>query len=175
MNKSETIGALAKGCEIKVVPFANKYVAVSNGTVISLIKKRPKILKPITLGKYVGLQIVHNDGKVKKEYLHRIIARTFLGEPQEGEECAHIDGNRLNSSLENLQWVSRSINHSHKHAHGTAANGEANPMHKLTEDDVRQMREIRKDGLSYSAIAQRFYVSTMTAHRAIKRVSWGHI
>ena len=175
MQKSETITKLAAGHETRVVPFANKYIAVSNGTVISLIKKRPKILKPISMGKYVGLQIVHNDGVLKKEYLHRIIARSFLGEPDAGMECAHLDGDRLNCSAKNLMWVSRSENHAHKHIHGTAASGENNPMHKLSGAAVISMREMRQKGVTYKEIAQSFGVATMTAHRAINGTCWGHI
>lgn len=174
MNKSESIASLAAGYKSKIVPFATQYVAVENGTVISLIKK-PKILKPISIGQYVGLQLRHDAGYTKKEYLHRIIARTFLGEPIEGEECAHIDGNRLNCRLDNLQWVTRSVNHSHKRIHGTSAAGEANPMHKLTANVVMEMRKMRNSGALYREIAENFGVATMTAHRAITGKCWGHV
>ncbi|HSW65243.1 MAG TPA: HNH endonuclease [Dissulfurispiraceae bacterium] len=175
MQRSDSIAKLAGGSEYMIVPFAQRYLAVANGTVISLVKKTPRLLKPISMGEYVGLQIVHNDGVLKKEYLHRIIARTFLGEPPTGTECAHLDGNRMNCAATNLAWVSRSENHAHKRAHGTSASGESNPMHKLSSRDVKIMRKMRESGRTYKQIAADFNVATMTAHRAINKTCWGHI
>lgn len=174
MLKSESIAALADGYETMIVPFAQKYIAVANGSVISTIK-RPRILKPIRMGNYIGLQLCHDGLFLKKEYLHRIIARTFLGEPKHGEECAHLDGNRMNCRLENLRWVTRAENNHHKFAHGTATIGESNPMHKLTCRDVLEMRKMRMFGFCYSKIAEAFGVTAMTAHRAVNKKAWVHI
>jgi hypothetical protein len=50
-------------------------------------------------------------GKIKGYSIHRLVARAFLGEPPEGKpEVNHIDGNRADSRLQNLEWCDHSYN-----------------------------------------------------------------
>lgn len=58
--------------------------------------------KPTT-GKRVSLW---KDGKPKDFLVARLVALTFLGEPQQGFTVNHKDGNRMNNAIENLEWLS---------------------------------------------------------------------
>ena len=54
------------------------------------------------------------DGKSKTVLVHRIVALTFLGEPPEPNMTVnHIDGNRKNNHVENLEWLSLADNIRH--------------------------------------------------------------
>jgi hypothetical protein len=53
------------------------------------------------------------DGKCKDWLVARLVAITFLGEPTEGFTVNHIDGNRLNNHIENLEWLSLADNIKH--------------------------------------------------------------
>lgn len=54
------------------------------------------------------------DGKHKTVLVHRIVALTFLGEPPEPDMTVnHIDGNRKNNHVENLEWLSLADNIRH--------------------------------------------------------------
>lgn len=53
------------------------------------------------------------DGKVKDWLVARLVAMTFLGEPQEGYTVNHKDGNRFNNHIDNLEWLSRGDNIRH--------------------------------------------------------------
>jgi hypothetical protein len=64
---------------------------------------------PIT-GKRVSLW---KDGQSRDFLVARIVALTFLGEPQEGFTVNHKDGNRFNNMLENLEWLSLADNIKH--------------------------------------------------------------
>jgi hypothetical protein len=46
--------------------------------------------------------------------VHRLIAFAFLENPDNKEQVNHIDGNKLNNSVQNLNWVSCSENQLHK-------------------------------------------------------------
>ena len=69
------------------------------------------IVKPI-LNKQSGYIQVDLNGKTYK--YHRILAKHFIPNPDDLPEVDHIDRNKVNNSLENLRWVSRSENLSNR-------------------------------------------------------------
>lgn len=66
-------------------------------------------------GKRVSLW---KDGKPKDWLVARLVALTFLGNPSEGFTVNHKDGNRLNNSIDNLEWLSLADNIRHGFATG---------------------------------------------------------
>lgn len=55
------------------------------------------------------------DGKKKMYYAHRLVAETYLDNPQNLPVVNHKDGDKLNNNVENLEWVSYSENTAHWH------------------------------------------------------------
>lgn len=51
--------------------------------------------------------------KGKSVLLHRIIAQTFIKNPNEYKEVNHIDGDKLNNNILNLEWCTKEYNHKH--------------------------------------------------------------
>lgn len=153
-----------------------EYEFHEDGFVISRVKRNPRILKPIKMGQYTGLQLKRSDGHIEKAYLHRLICEAHCGPCPEGMECRHIDGDKKNNSSSNLAWGTKLENENDKKEHNTTLVGEKNPMSKLTESDVLAMRSLRrKTGNSYAKIASQFNVSTMTAYRAITMKQWRNV
>lgn len=57
---------------------------------------------------------LYKAGKPKKWLVHRLVAITFLGFPEEeGLTVNHRDGNRRNNKIENLEWLTRADNIRH--------------------------------------------------------------
>ena len=55
----------------------------------------------------------------KKSYpLHRVIALTFIPNPENKPEVNHIDGNKQNNAVSNLEWATRKENAQHAAKHG---------------------------------------------------------
>lgn len=50
------------------------------------------------------------DKIVKRAHIHRLVAEAFIPNPDNLPCIDHIDGNKLNNTVENLQWISRSDN-----------------------------------------------------------------
>lgn len=118
--------------------YENLYLASNLGRIKSISNpKRIKILKPsISNGGYQKIQL-YKGGKCKTLYVHRLIALTFIPNPNNKEEVNHIDGNKFNNNANNLEWVSRSENQLHAIKTGlrepspmTGRKGELNPLSK---------------------------------------------
>lgn len=61
---------------------------------------------------YAVVRLTKN--KQSKDYkLHRLLAKTFIPNPNNFSVVNHIDGNKLNNSLSNLEWCSRGMNNAH--------------------------------------------------------------
>lgn len=76
-----------------------------NGTI-----KKERILKQ-TLDTTGYLTIgLHKDNKVKKVNVHRLIAKTFIPNINNYNVINHIDGNKTNNKIENLEWCTQSHN-----------------------------------------------------------------
>ena len=79
----------------------------------------------------------------KLRCIHRLVALTFLGPVPDGLEVNHKDGNKLNNCPENLEYVTRSQNVKHCFSTGLRThNGERHPSHKLTNDQVIELRAV---------------------------------
>ncbi|MDM5434391.1 NUMOD4 domain-containing protein [Bacillus hominis] len=73
-----------------------------------------KILK-LTLNSVSGyLQVgLYLEGKVKKYNVHRLVAETFINNPGNKPEVNHIDENKTNNTVINLEWCTRKENENH--------------------------------------------------------------
>ena len=66
---------------------------------------------------YVRL-LLFKDGKYKAEYVHILVAKAFIPNPAHKPEVNHIDADKANNKVDNLEWVTSSENHSHAVALG---------------------------------------------------------
>lgn len=54
------------------------------------------------------------------KYIHRLVALHFIPNPDNKQYVNHIDGNRANNSVENLEWVTMKENNNHAEKYGRA-------------------------------------------------------
>lgn len=91
-------------------------VLKSDGTLLYRIKER--LLNPSLLPVgyyYVGL---HNKGKTKLVTIHSLVAKHFLNPVTNKRSVNHIDGNKTNNHISNLEWCSYSENNQHAYDTG---------------------------------------------------------
>ena len=58
------------------------------------------------------------NGNRHSKRVHRLLALAFIPNPENLPQVNHIDGNKLNNSLDNLEWVTNSINVQHGYDNG---------------------------------------------------------
>lgn len=75
---------------------------------------KSRVMKGRGENKITGYRVgLWKDGEHKDYLVCRLVALTFLGEPQEGYTVNHIDGDRHNNKIENLEWLSLGDNIRH--------------------------------------------------------------
>lgn len=116
----------------------------------------------------------------KNRDIHRIIAESFIPNEDNLEQVNHINGIKTDNRVENLEWCTRSDNLKHAFANGLESpmRGESNPIHKLTEDDVRYIRQVYKKSdrnYGFAALARKFGVDKSTISDAAQKIHWRYM
>ena len=76
--------------------------------------KYDRILKPNTLsGGYLGVVLWKTNCKPKGFFIHRLVAITFIDNPNNFSEINHKDEVKTNNNADNLEWCTRKYNCNH--------------------------------------------------------------
>jgi len=115
-----------------------------------------------------------NDSKVKTYRVHRLVMLTFIG-PSE-LSVNHIDGNKINNDLSNLEYCTHSENCLHAFRLGLkSCLGVKNSQCKLTEAKVLEVREMYESDPNVSRISRATGINRRTLSDIVRRVRWAHI
>lgn len=101
----------------RICPIADFFEVSTAGDVRLVTRKR--VLKPCNNGTgYFYVAKVFSGKKKKHYYVHRLVAATFLDNPENLPEVNHKDGNKQNNNVLNLEWCTRSENKRHAYRLG---------------------------------------------------------
>ncbi len=96
---------------------SNNAYALSDGT----IERNGVIMKPKVDAE--GYFRVSVGGKARRDRVHRFIAKSFIPNPYNKKVVNHIDGNRQNNSVDNLEWCTYKENSVHAGLKGLLSSG----------------------------------------------------
>lgn len=91
--------------------YENLYEINEIGTIRN--KKRNKIIRTSINEKGYVKVVLSKDNKQHKTGVHRLVALTFIPNPNNYKEVNHIDENKQNNNINNLEWCSRKQNIEH--------------------------------------------------------------
>lgn len=121
-------------------------------------------------------------GKVKNFYVHCLVADAFLPKVEGKNKIRHLNGNKQDNRVENLQWVSKK--ESQKDASGAGAwknlpwKGTHLPhphRHKLTEEEVLEIIELLKAEVKVSRIAREYGIKPDAVYRINHKKTWKYL
>lgn len=93
------------------------------------------------------------DGKATRFFVHRLVAISFIPNPEHKREVNHINGIKTDNRVCNLEWVSSRENK--LHAFETRLRTQDH-LRKLTYEQAEEIREKHSKGISIYALAKEY-------------------
>lgn len=161
----------------KFIPeIKDRYFIESNGNLYTDYGK--KQMKNAIKNGYIKNSLVLKDGTSKSYFRHRLVMLCFNPIKNSDElQVNHIDGNKTNNFLENLEWCTNQENRIHAVQHGLAArlSGEKNPYSKLKEKEVLSIIEDLLNHVPYSEITKKYSISKSTVSSIKNKRNWTYL
>ena len=132
---------------------------------------------------YMTVCFTVSDVKTNK-YVHRLVAEAFILNTENKPQVNHIDCNKKNNHVSNLEWCTNSENHIHAtknglnklHLHRVAYSGEENGRSLLTKEQVLEIKQ-KYIPYKYSAkkLSKEYNVSESCITHILNNTSWKEI
>lgn len=139
------------------------------------IKRAGKIHKRSVCNAGYYIAALSFNGKRKRFMVHRLIYECFVKKIPKGHQINHIDGNKLNNKITNLEAVTPRQNIRHGMRTGLInTSGENNAMAKITNSDVIKIRKL-KGIISDSDAALKFKISRQMINLIRNNKRWRNL
>lgn len=159
-----------------VAPSAPTLLVSDTGCVIRMASSRKKQncwqifpekeLRPTIAGSGYWAVNYKIEGTRHIAYVHRLVMEAFFGLNADRKEVNHIDGDKSNNTLSNLEWVTHSENHRHAAGAGLSA------VTALSPDAVRSIKAKLRLGLTMARIAKEHGVSVSAINHIKHGRTW---
>jgi hypothetical protein len=120
---------------------------------------------------YVSLS---KNGKEKPYSIHRLVALSFIENPEGKITVNHKNGIKADNNLLNLEWATRSENQIHAYATGLCKKGEMHGSSKLTEVQAIEIKYGYKN-IPYKQIVQIYGITKSQISDIRRGKKWKHI
>jgi hypothetical protein len=155
------------------------YTINDKGEVYSVPRKGTKggiIKQHITECGYLYVMLCKNM-VTKRKTIHRLISEAFIENENQKPQVNHIDGNKLNNKISNLEWCTVSENQIHAYKIGLSVprSGHRNGKAKLEKHQVIEIRDyVISKGRYYGRkeLAKKYKVSESTIKDIVNKVSY---
>jgi ribosomal protein S25 len=133
----------------------------------------------LTKDGYYKVRLLCNN-KDKTVRVHRLVAEAFIPNNDNKETVNHIDGNKQNNRVDNLEWADRheQLYHAYKNNLRKAQKGQYNCNASLTEEQVKEIRKIyipRSKEFGTVALGKKYGVNNSTIGDVVRRVTYKNV
>ena len=146
------------------------YFITENGVVFNAEKMNKMAVTMNTYG--YPCVIIKNKRVQKTVLIHRELAMHLLERPKDFDkvkyDARHIDGDRLNYSIDNIEWINK-----HKHASNHSIGVSRNL--KSSEEDIISICEQLESGVTQKKISKQFGIGITTIQSIKSGKTWKHI
>jgi len=139
-----------------------KYYISSTGVVFSTSKNKELKSSKCPKG-YERIWLYNMNGRSTKK-VHRLVAEAFIPNPLNKEQVNHIDGNKSNNSVENLEWSTpkENVNHARRDLKHKNSEGSKNPLSKgiyaIKDGEIKKsfgsINEAKREGFNIGNISR---------------------
>lgn len=155
------------------------YYVTEDGRVLSTTGWRGSTVRELVQAPdqdgYLRVRVTLPSGRRVRAFVHRLVARAYHGPCPPGHQCRHLNGDKTDNRAANLAWGTAAQNAADRNRHGSTVRGERSPNTPLTEQDVRTIRSMLRDGWTQRAVAGAYGVHQGTVHKIATRKSWAHL
>lgn len=152
------------------------YLVCSNGDIFGPTGKKLKARE--NADGYAVITMGNKRIRRSTQFVHRIVAELFLPNPEKLSDVDHLNGERMNPDVSNLQWVTHEENVRRAYERGShigRITGEKNPKARLTPDFVLKLREEYNAGVTIQEMADKYGLPWNTVGNAVKKITWKHL
>ena len=135
------------------------------------------ILTPRMKGGYLATTISNKKGKRRMIRTHRLVCEAFKPLRKKGQEFVnHIDGDRLNNHISNLEWATPKENLNHAIQSGLIKLGEDRGNSKYSNEMIRNIcQDLEDDNLSFTEIGKKYGIPRSIACNIVYSGLWKSI
>jgi hypothetical protein len=141
-------------------------------------KRKERILRNYSVSKgYLAVDLAIG----KKRHcpkVHRLVALEFIPNPNNYPQVNHIDGDKTNNKVNNLEWCTckYNINHAHKNKLTNPAKGTSHGRCVLTEEQVLNIiREYKTGDIFQYQLADKYNISQGQVYNIVSGKQWKHL
>ncbi|MFD2658588.1 NUMOD4 domain-containing protein [Gracilibacillus thailandensis] len=163
---------------VDIKDFEGMYQISNHGRVKSFKRdKNGRVMSSKDNGHYYQIILCKN-GVQKRFSVHRLVAMHFIPNPDDKPQVNHIDGNKRNNHVSNLEWVTNGENEKHAYMTGLkeSAKGEKHGRSKLSEAEVLSIYHLMQTGkFKTKEVASMFDVHFCTVSDIARGYRWEHL
>ena len=131
-----------------------------------------RILKARTQNKGYFYVTLHSNHKERKFTIHRLVAEAFIPKINGFNQVNHINGNKKDNSVENLEWCNQRLNYNHGMQKFLYSHNENHYFAKLTNEQVKTIPTLFKIGFTRTTISRILNVDSSSIKAIEKGISY---
>lgn len=146
---------------MKEINFNPKYTISTTGEIYST-KRKISLKSTVDTSGYLRVGLWDTEEKKTKKYLvHRLVALTYIPNPLNLPQVNHIDGDRFNNDISNLEWCTAGENQKHAYRIGLKGkkSGTLNGRSILSNEDVLIIYQSLLKGCSSKELSTKFKIA----------------